>query len=138
MGAGRPGLLLILFAESLQDTAGRRRYTPNRSPRLLPLRHAFPALFMKTAFVLLLSACLLAACTRPLAVFHWSPEEAARARRKGYGIPTHNLLTRVMCMDKRCRGRQEWKNRQQQRKFKGYKNNGPVKKEEKKPDFSNQ
>ncbi|CAA9227448.1 MAG: hypothetical protein AVDCRST_MAG56-786 [uncultured Cytophagales bacterium] len=93
---------------------------------------------MKTAVVLLLSACLLAACTRPLAVFHWSAKEVALTRKKGYGFPTHNKLSRFICFDKLCLNKKEWKNRQQQRKFKGYKNDRPVKKDEKKPDFSNQ
>ncbi len=48
------------------------------------------------------------------------------------------MLSRLICFNKVCVGKKEWKNRQQQRKFKGYKNSEPLKKGEKKPDFSNQ
>jgi hypothetical protein len=75
--------------------------------------------------VLLLSACLLAACTRPLAVFHWSAKEAALTRKEGLRIPSHNKLSRFICFDKLCLNKKEWKNRQQQRKFKGTKTTGP-------------
>ncbi len=88
--------------------------------------------------VLVLAMHLLQACTRPVAVFHWSAKEVALTRKKGYGFPTHNKLSQVICFDKLCLNKKEWKNRQQKRKFKGYKHEGPVRNEKKDREFSNQ
>jgi hypothetical protein len=88
--------------------------------------------------VLVLCTHLLQACTRPVAVVHLSAKEAALTRKKGYGFPKHTTLSRYVCFNEKCLGRAEWKNRQQKRKFKGYKNDGPVRNEKKDREFSNQ
>ncbi len=67
------------------------------------------------------------ACTRPLAVFHWDARGAAmvkksRLQKRGWGYPKHNWLSGIICFNEDCLNKAEWKNKQQQHRFKGYKN----------------
>lgn len=69
-------------------------------------------------FVLIL---VLSSCMRPLFVTHWSAADRAFIKKKGYGYPSHNKLSMIICFDKLCLNKAEWENRQKRRHFKRYK-----------------
>jgi outer membrane protein OmpA-like peptidoglycan-associated protein len=85
-----------------------------------------------TACVLIFMLLVVSgACTRPLAVFHWDARGAAmvkksRLQKRGWGYPKHNWLSGIICFNEDCLNKAEWKNKQQQHRFKGYKNKKPV------------
>ncbi|MCU0352678.1 MAG: OmpA family protein [Cytophagales bacterium] len=74
---------------------------------------------------------VLCSCTKPIAVFHWNAKEAAMVRKSrvvaktSWGYPKHRFYSYVICFNKSCIAKAEWKNKQQKNRFKGYKNNKP-------------
>ncbi len=77
---------------------------------------------------------LFFSCSRPIAVFHWNAKEAALVRKSrsvaktSYGYPKHKWYSYVVCFNKSCITKAEWKNHQKHNRFKGFKNNKPPKK----------
>jgi outer membrane protein OmpA-like peptidoglycan-associated protein len=60
----------------------------------------------------------------PLMVSHLSEENKALLRRKA--APKHNILTRVICFNRVCRGFIGWRKNQRSMRFKGYKDGGKI------------
>jgi hypothetical protein len=98
-------------------------------------RCATPDLFHETAVVLLLSACLLAACNPAPCRVPLVGEGSGADAEKGLRLPYPQQAFPGSSASTSCASTEEWKNRQQQRKFKGYKNDRPVKKTIKSPIF---
>jgi outer membrane protein OmpA-like peptidoglycan-associated protein len=87
---------------------------------------------------------LFFSCTRPLGVTHWDGKgvalinkSIASRKKNSYGYPKHTQFSRIVCFNKSCINKVEWKNKQQKNKFRQYKNNSPLPKkpaEESQPD----
>jgi outer membrane protein OmpA-like peptidoglycan-associated protein len=60
----------------------------------------------------------------PLVVSHLSSENKALLRRKA--APKHNIISRIICFKKICRGFIGWRKKQRSMRFKGYKSGGKL------------
>lgn len=75
----------------------------------------------------------LLSCSKPVAVFHWSAKEAALVRKSrsvaktSWGYPKHKWYSYVICFNKSCITKAEWKKNKRHNRFKGFKNNKPPK-----------
>jgi outer membrane protein OmpA-like peptidoglycan-associated protein len=81
----------------------------------------------------LLFVLITSSCTRPVAVTHWNAKgialvnkSIASKKKNGWGYPTHNQLSRIVCFNKNCINRQETINKRNKYRFKHYKNTNPV------------
>ncbi|MEJ0030856.1 MAG: OmpA family protein [Bacteroidota bacterium] len=77
---------------------------------------------------------ILAGCSKPIAVFHWSAKDAAMVKKgrtsfggkKPFGYPAHKWYSRVICFADKCRNKAEWVKKQREHRFKGFKDGGKL------------
>ena len=67
-----------------------------------------------------LALAIGSSCQRPLFVSHLSPEGIALTKKKGYGMPVHHFLSRIICFQDKCRNKAAWVKEQKRHRFKGF------------------